>query len=92
MEKSHGAGYATYVAVCAGLLLLTGVTVAVSYVDLGILNVAVALLIASAKAALVALFFMHLRSEDRLVWTFALVPLVFLALIVGGTLSDTLFR
>jgi cytochrome c oxidase subunit 4 len=50
------------------------------------------LLIASAKASLVALFFMHLRSENRLVWTFALVPIFFLVLIIGGTLSDTLFR
>jgi len=55
-------------------------------------NVAVALLIASLKAALVALFFMHLRYENRLVWAFALVPLLFLALIIFGTLADTLSR
>ena len=71
---------------------MTGATVAVSYLDLGLWNVAAALLIASAKASLVALFFMHLKHEGRLVWMFALVPLFFLALIVGGTLSDTLFR
>jgi cytochrome c oxidase subunit 4 len=92
MEKGHGKGYGIYVAVWSGLVVLTVATVAVSYVDLGLLNVAVALLIASAKASLVALFFMHLKSEDRLVWTFALVPVFFLALIIGGTLSDTLFR
>jgi len=92
MEKAHGTGYGIYVAVWAGLLLLTGATVAVSYFDLGLLNVVVALLIASAKASLVALFFMHLKFENRLVLAFALVPIFFLALIVGGTLSDTLFR
>ena len=92
MEKGHGKGYGIYVAVWSGLVVLTVATVAVSYVDLGLLNVAVALLIASAKAALVALFFMHLKFEDKLVWTFALVPVFFLALIIGGTLSDTLFR
>jgi cytochrome c oxidase subunit 4 len=92
MEKGHGKGYGIYVAVWSGLVVLTVATVAVSYVDLGLLNVAVALLIASAKAALVALFFMHLRFEGKLVWTFALVPVFFLALIIGGTLSDTLFR
>ena len=64
----------------------------VSYINLGIGNVAVALLIASVKAALVALFFMHLRYENRLVWAFALLPLFFLALIIFGTLSDTMFR
>ncbi|MBM2828768.1 MAG: hypothetical protein HW408_1300 [Actinobacteria bacterium] len=92
MEKGRGAGYGVYVAVFAALLVLTGATVGVSYIDLGIWNVAAALLIASVKATLVALFFMHLRHEGRLVWTFALVPILFLALIIGGTLSDTLFR
>jgi cytochrome c oxidase subunit 4 len=82
----------TYLAVFAALLLLTVVTVLVSYVDLGLGNVAVALLIASAKASLVALFFMHLKGESRLVWGFALVPIFFLALILLGTLSDTMLR
>lgn len=92
MAKGHGSGYGIYVAVWGALIVLTGLTVAVSYVDLGLLNVAVALLIASVKASLVALFFMHLKSEGGLVWTFALVPIFFLVLIIGGTLSDTLFR
>ncbi len=74
------------------LMVLTAVTVAVSYVHLGMMNVVVALLIASAKASLVALFFMHLREETRLVWGFALTPLFFLVLIIAGTLTDTLFR
>jgi len=78
--------------VFAALLLLTVVTVLVSYVDLGLGNVAVALLIASVKASLVALFFMHLKGESRLVWGFALVPIVFLALILFGTLVDTMLR
>ncbi len=86
------AAYRTYIIVWLALLVLTGVTWGVSYVNLGMGNVAVALCIASVKAALVALFFMHLRYENRLVWAFAIVPLFFLALIIFGTLSDTLFR
>jgi cytochrome c oxidase subunit 4 len=82
----------TYLAVYIALLLSTGVTVLVSYVNLGMMNVVVALLIASVKASLVALFFMHLKSEDRLVWGFALVPIVFLAIIIFGTLVDTMLR
>lgn len=91
---SHGSTGArrTNVAVFASLLLLTVVTVLVSYVDLGLLNVVVALLIASVKASLVALFFMHLKGENRLVWGFALVPIFFLALILLGTLTDTMLR
>jgi cytochrome c oxidase subunit 4 len=86
--NSRRAGITVYVA----LLLLTAVTVLVSYVDLGLLNAVVALLIAAGKASLVALFFMHLKSEDRLVWGFALVPIAFLALIIFGTLVDTMLR
>ncbi len=86
------AAYRTYIIVWIALLILTAVTWGVSYVNLGMGNVAVALLIASGKAALVALFFMHLRYENRLVWAFALVPLFFLALIICGTLADTMLR
>jgi cytochrome c oxidase subunit 4 len=91
---SHGMTGArrTYFAVYAALVALTVVTVLVSYVHLGMMNVVVALLIASTKASLVALFFMHLKGESRLVWGFALVPIFFLMLIILGTLSDTLLR
>jgi cytochrome c oxidase subunit 4 len=91
---AHGSrgGKGVYLAVFTVLLTLTVVTVLVSYVDLGLMNVVVALLIASGKASLVALFFMHLKGENRLVWGFALVPLFFLALIILGTLVDTQLR
>lgn len=92
MGKGHGSGSGIYVVVWGGLILLTVLTVAVSYVNLGVMNIVVALLIASVKASLVALYFMHLKSESRLVWGFALTPIFFLVLIVAGTLSDTLFR
>jgi cytochrome c oxidase subunit 4 len=91
---SHGSAGSrrVYFGVFAALLVLTVVTVLVSYVDLGLMNVVVALLIASAKASLVALFFMHLKGESGLVWGFALVPIFFLALIILGTLVDTQLR
>jgi cytochrome c oxidase subunit 4 len=90
--KGHDSGNRTYLLVWGALMVLTAATVAVSYVHLGMMNVVVALLIAAVKASLVALFFMHLRYESRLVWGFALTPLFFLVLIIAGTLSDTLFR
>ena len=92
MSRESTAARRTYFIVYAALIVLTVVTVLVSYVNLGLLNVVVALLIASVKASLVALFFMHLKSEDRLVWGFALVPIAFLALIIHGTLVDTMLR
>jgi cytochrome c oxidase subunit IV len=92
MSHETGGTRRIYFTVYVALVILTIVTVLVSYVHLGVMNVVVALLIASAKASLVALFFMHLKWESRLVWGFALVPIFFLALIILGTLSDTLLR
>lgn len=91
---AHGTGNPVRVAVAvfAALLVLTAATVFVSYIDLGLWNAVVALGIASGKASLVALFFMHLKGESRLVWGFALVPVLFLVLIILGTLSDTMLR
>lgn len=73
----------------AALFVLTVITVAVSLVDLGKLNIAVALGIASLKAVLVAGWFMHLRYEGR----FNLVVLVSCALfavfMIGFIVFDT---
>jgi len=84
--------YRNYIFVWVVLLFLTFVTWRVSFVPLGLMNVTVAMLIASLKASLVALFFMHLRYENKLVWAFALLPLGFLSLIIMGTLVDVLTR
>ncbi len=85
---SHVKGFRIYIMVWAALLVLTFVTWKVSFIPLGMMNVTVAMIIASLKASLVALFFMHLRYENRLVWTFALIPFAFLSLIIFGTLVD----
>ena len=92
MTQGKQGGSRIYFVVFGALLALTAVTVLASYVDMGLMNVVVALLIASVKASLVALFFMHLKGESRLVWGFALVPILFLLLIIIGTLVDTQLR
>lgn len=86
------AAYRSYVVVWAALVIFTAVTVAISFLNLGALNAAAALCIASIKASLVALYFMHLRHEIKLVLGFALFPLVILALIIMGTLTDVISR
>jgi cytochrome c oxidase subunit IV len=60
-HEPHGSG--VYVKTLLALLFLTIVTVGASYIDFGAGNVVIALLIASIKATLVALFFMHLRYD-----------------------------
>ncbi|GFO53962.1 hypothetical protein GMSM_09690 [Geomonas sp. Red276] len=84
--------YKSYVLVWIALIVLTGATVGVSFLNLGLWNATAALIIASTKATLVGLYFMHLRHEIKLVIGFAVFPLLFLALIIVGTLSDTLTR
>lgn len=74
-----------YLLVFAALLVLTVVTVAVSYLDLPAFEtVAVALVIASVKAALVALFFMHLKGEKAMVvWPLALTAFLVVSLLAA---------
>ena len=83
----------TYLAVFAALLVLTALTTAIAFVDLGgVGNVAVALSIAIVKAALVALYFMHLRYSSPLTVIFAGAGLFWLGLLIVLTLSDYISR
>jgi cytochrome c oxidase subunit 4 len=81
-----------YVAIFAVLLVLTAVTTAVAYVDLGVLNVVVMLAIAVVKAVLVILFFMHVRYATRLTWLVVASGFVWFGILVLFTLSDVLTR
>jgi len=56
-----------YTYVFAFLLLFTGVTVGAAYFNLGALNPILALAIASTKAVVVILFFMHVKYQSRLI-------------------------
>jgi cytochrome c oxidase subunit 4 len=74
------------------LLLFTGLTVVAAYVDMGVLNPIVALAIASFKAVLVILFFMHAKYQSRLIkMTIGAGFFTFLVLITM-TLSDYISR
>src|ERR1051325_7153015 len=82
----------TYVLVFAGLIVLTVLTTAVAFVDLGPFSVVVALAIAVCKMLLVALFFMHLRHSTRLTRVVVLGGLLWLAILLLLTLSDFVSR
>lgn len=77
------------VGVFLALLALTFVTVAATWVDWGQWNLAIALGIATVKAALVALYFMHLRYDHPFNALIFVVGLVFLALFLAITTLDT---
>ncbi len=71
------------------LLALTALTVAAAGVDLGSYNLGVAMLIATVKATLVLLFFMHLRYDRPILAIVFVTALLFVALFVSIALLDT---
>ena len=73
----------------AALFALTAITVAVSRLDLGTWNVVAALGIASAKATLVALFFMHLKYQGRFKAVIFGAAVIFAVLLIGFVVFDT---
>jgi cytochrome c oxidase subunit IV len=86
-----------YLRVFAALLVLTALTVAAAFFDLGggrlhYANALVALTIAVSKATLVVLYFMHVRYSSRLTWVFVGAGVFWLLILIGLTLSDVLTR
>ncbi|MCF8092435.1 MAG: cytochrome C oxidase subunit IV family protein [Desulfotignum sp.] len=84
--------YRTLGLVLAALLIMTAVTVGASYIDLGWVNIWIALMIASIKAGLVLVVFMHLKFEGRAVILSFLSTVFFLAVMIGFIFWDVGFR
>jgi len=78
--------------VCAVLLVLTGSSVAVAHVDLRGWNTLIALLVAAIQALLVGQFLMHLRWSPPVIRLAAVAGVVWLAILIVGTLDDILTR
>ncbi len=76
-------------AVLIALLVMTWITVAVTRFELGNFNLWTAMAIATVKATLVALYFMHLRWERPVNAIFFIGSLLFVAIFVGLALMDT---
>jgi len=77
-------------AVFVSLMVLTFLTVAVTFIDLGSLNLWIALGVATAKGSLVVLYFMHLRYDSPFHSIVFLSAIVFLFLFLGITMLDTI--
>ncbi len=90
--REHVTPTRVYYAVFATLMVLTALTVAISYVDLGAFSTPVALLIATAKASAVILYFMHVRYSSRLTWVVVIGALFWLAVLFGLTFADYVSR
>lgn len=92
MSSHHITSPRVYLLIFGALMVLTGVTAAVAFVDLGLLNTVVAMTIAVGKGLLVVLFFMHLRYSEKLTWIFAGASFFWLAILLSLTVSDYLSR
>lgn len=89
----HGHQGPSYYLIFAALVVLTVITVAVSYVEMSpAMGLIVAMAIASLKATLVALFFMHLKFEIKPIYIVVGVPLVLTAILVLALLPDIGFH
>jgi cytochrome c oxidase subunit 4 len=91
-HRPHILPVRTYLGVFAALVALTAITVGVSYVSFGAWNLVIALVVATTKAALVALIFMHLRYDARFNSIVIVAALVFLGAFIGITRSDLAYR
>ena len=91
-EHAHIVPYKTFMIIWVALLILTGVTVWVAQYNLGPLNIWVALSIATLKSALVVAVFMHMKYESWLFKISLLSALAILAIFIGLTFFDVLYR
>jgi cytochrome c oxidase subunit IV len=81
-----------YLNVFIALLVFTTITVGVSYMDFGAYNLLVAMIVAVIKAGLVALYFMHLRYDNKLYLIAFLLSIFLLGVFIILTMFDTLRR
>lgn len=91
-EEEHELSYSFLAFILGGLIALTAVTVGVSYIDWGFLNVPIALFVASSKATLVLLFFMHIKYEGLVIKVSFISSMIFLAIMISFTFWDVAFR
>jgi len=87
--SEHIVSIKLYYAIWTALLLLTGITAGVAFIDLGPFNTVVALVIATLKAVLVLLFFMHLKYASEKMTSVVVISAIFwLLLLLALSLAD----
>lgn len=90
--KNHILPLSLYLSVGTTLLVLTAITVWAAQIDFGSYNLVIAMAIAVVKATLVAMFFMHLKYDNKLYLMYFMSAIFFLATFIIITMFDTLYR
>ncbi len=88
----HIVSPAIYVIILFALLVGTALTVWASFWELGILNPIIALAIATGKAMLVVLFFMHVKYSSKLTKLTVFAGIFTFLTLMGMTLADYFSR
>jgi cytochrome c oxidase subunit 4 len=91
-EEHHPLADNLLLKVFTALIVLTGITVAASVYYPGKIGVGVAMVVTPLKATLILMFFMHLRYERRVFVIMFLVAIAVLAIVMGLTFFDYLYR
>ena len=89
---SHILPKRVYYTIFAILLLCTYLTVQAAFLDLGAMNTVVALGIATFKATIVILFFMHVKYSTKLTWAVVIGSIFWLGILLALTMTDYLTR
>ncbi len=88
----HIVGPGVYLVILFALLVGTALTVWASYVDLGFWNPIIALAIATTKAVLVVLFFMHVWYSSKLTKLTIISGIFMFLVLISMTLTDYISR
>lgn len=100
-SRGHVSPTKTYYVVGSLLLVLTVITVLASLVHWGdmigvpglLVNVLIAMVIATFKAALVLMYFMHMKYESKLIWGMGIIyPIILFAIMIGFFSLDVFNR
>jgi cytochrome c oxidase subunit 4 len=91
-HAQHIVGPKVYVAILIALLIGTALTVWASFIDLGPWNPVIALAIATTKATLVVLFFMHVKYSSKLTKLTIFSGIFMFLVLISMTLADYISR
>jgi cytochrome c oxidase subunit IV len=89
---AHIGSLKVYLAIFMVLMVGTAVTIWAAFLDLGMFNAPIALIIATIKAVFVVLFFMHVKDSDRLTKITVAAGIFWLGILLTLTMTDFLSR
>jgi cytochrome c oxidase subunit 4 len=91
-HKNHISTYKSQILVLLSLIVLTVLTVVITSVHLGPFNTAAAMLIATVKASIVLLYFMHLKFDEKIYRFMVTLVLAIYSVVIIITFFDYLYR